>query len=624
MKGMWKHYVTTGVFMVLMILVLVVYQRFLHHALYLESSEQLLATYGQTNQIFTVFAQRNWNVLTDWDSNLQYISSEKDVTLAWQRFAGRKNSWDYQDFYMFNEDGAYLTASGRKGTADSIDEVIRELYRKNAPVVSEYTASSGEDRIVFAVPLRTEFTMNGVTYTGAAVSYNVETVESLIARSAYSDQSSCYLLDSEGNVVLSLKPRQRGGEELVNFFTFLGSLHFMEGTPEAVQSGIETTGEGSAAFQTKNGGYYMVYQPVGINDWSLVGIVEIAAVNAGSEQLIHVTSLVILALMILLSILIIRLITLHAGQQLQQQKLLHTTLAEQKEQLDHLFFGMTQIVDSYAIVDFSSGSYKYYEHMNRQSLHPSEGSYQELISDVDRRYVVLSDTENMKLGQLLCKEHLEQELRQGRSFLQIEYGGRTENVYKILNVIAVEWDADGKPLKVMLIAQDIGRRYELENLANTDGLTGLFNERCFSNVLHQKKDKKKPFVLFYLDLDHFKPINDTYGHDMGDKLLKEVARRLQSCIRSQDYAFRIGGDEFAMIISADMTPELCDTKKKFIEEQLLAPYEIDGQRLPIGVSCGYAVYPREAEDTAQVRILADRRMYIEKEENHRKAGTPMR
>lgn len=161
----------------------------------------------------------------------------------------------------------------------------------------------------------------------------------------------------------------------------------------------------------------------------------------------------------------------------------------------------------------------------------------------------------------------------------------------------------------------------LENLANTDGLTGLFNERCFSSILHEKEKAKLPFVLYYLDLDRFKPVNDTYGHDMGDKLLREVAERLRQCIREQDYAFRIGGDEFSLIISSEMTETACEELKERIAGTILQPYEIDGQTLQLGVSLGYGRYPQESDDASQLRILADQRMYAEKERNHKKEVT---
>ena len=280
---------------------------------------------------------------------------------------------------------------------------------------------------------------------------------------------------------------------------------------------------------------------------------------------------------------------------------------------------MTCIVDRYTVVDLLKDRYEYHEYSSN-SLYPETGSYQNLLDTIARNYIVLSDTENIKISHLLNKDYLQKVLHKGNGIMKIEYSKRTENVYKIMNVVAVEWDEAGIPQKVMMIAQDIGKRHELENLANTDGLTGLFNERYFSSVLHRKEQKKLPFVLYYLDLDHFKPVNDTYGHDMGDKLLKAVAERLLKCIRSNDFAFRIGGDEFALIISAEMEDSLCMQTKMRIVQSLLLPYEIDGKTLHIGASCGYAVYPLETEDTGKIRILADQRMYAEKKENHRKAA----
>ena len=320
-----------------------------------------------------------------------------------------------------------------------------------------------------------------------------------------------------------------------------------------------------------------------------------------------------------LLLLLLRLSSLNAEYKLKHQELLHQALKAQKEQTDQLFYGMTCIVDRYTVVDLLKDRYEYHEYSSN-NLYPETGSYQNLLDTVARNYIVLSDTENIKISHLLNKEYLQKVLHKGNGIMKIEYSKRTENVYKIMNVVAVEWDEAGIPQKVMMIAQDIGKRHELENLANTDGLTGLFNERYFSSVLHRKEQKKLPFVLYYLDLDHFKPVNDTYGHDMGDKLLKAVAERLLKCIRSNDFAFRIGGDEFALIISAEMEDSLCMQTKMRIVQSLLLPYEIDGKTLHIGASCGYAVYPLETEDTGKIRILADQRMYAEKKENHRKAA----
>ncbi len=596
------------------------YRTFIQTEIYQENSEHLLATYEQVNRTFTLFTQRNWNVLSDWDEYLQYISDSENTETVWHDFADRKNNWQYSDFYMFNEHCDFLTANNRKGTADSIRNCFQEMYSFECPTISDYTASSGKHKVVFAIPLSHPFCLNNITYTGVAVSYDVTTVEDMISNNVYGDKSSCYLVNAKGHVILSLESQSEFLSEHENLFTFLkDNAVFSENTYDAVEHDLQKVVKGRAKFNSQGTSYYMVYQPVGLNDWSILGIVQTAAVNSPDEKIMHVTIAAITVLATCLLLLLLRLSSLNAEYKLKHQELLHQALKAQKEQTDQLFYGMTCIVDRYTVVDLLKDRYEYHEYSSN-SLYPETGSYQNLLDTVARNYIVLSDTENIKISHLLNKEYLQKVLHKGNGIMKIEYSKRTENVYKIMNVVAVEWDEAGIPQKVMMIAQDIGKRHELENLANTDGLTGLFNERYFSSVLHRKEQKKLPFVLYYLDLDHFKPVNDTYGHAMGDKLLKAVAERLLKCIRSNDFAFRIGGDEFALIISAEMEDSLCMQTKMRIVQSLLLPYEIDGKTLHIGASCGYAVYPLETEDTGKIRILADQRMYAEKKENHRKAA----
>ena len=597
------------------------YRTFIQTEIYQENSEHLLATYEQVNRTFTLFTQRNWNVLSDWDEYLQCISDSENTETVWHDFADRKNNWQYSDFYMFNEHCDFLTANNRKGTADSIRNCFQEMYSSECPTISDYIASSGKHKVVFAIPLSHPFCLNNITYTGVAVSYDVTTVEDMISNNVYGDKSSCYLVNAKGHVILSLESQSEFLSEHENLFTFLkDNAVFSENTYDAVEHDLQKVVKGRAKFNSQGISYYMVYQPVGLNDWSILGIVQTAAVNSPDEKIMHVTIAAITVLATCLLLLLLRLSSLNAEYKLKHQELLHQALKAQKEQTDQLFYGMTCIVDRYTVVDLLKDRYEYHEYSNSNNLYPETGSYQNLLDTAARNYIVLSDTENIKISHLLNKEYLQKVLHKGNGIMKIEYSKRTENIYKIMNVVAVEWDEAGIPQKVMMISQDIGKRHELENLANTDGLTGLFNERYFSSVLHRKEQKKLPFVLYYLDLDHFKPVNDTYGHDMGDKLLKAVAERLLKCIRSNDFAFRIGGDEFALIISAEMDDSLCMQTKMRIVQSLLLPYEIDGKTLHIGASCGYAVYPLETEDTGKIRILADQRMYAEKKENHRKAA----
>lgn len=154
---------------------------------------------------------------------------------------------------------------------------------------------------------------------------------------------------------------------------------------------------------------------------------------------------------------------------------------------------------------------------------------------------------------------------------------------------------------------------------DTDGLTGLYNERYLSTKLKQNGKFHKKFAMFYLDLDRFKPVNDTYGHDMGDKLLKAVSQRLRKCIRNTDYAFRIGGDEFSLIIEeGNINDEFCEMMVRRIKNAIDAPFVIEGHILYVDTSCGYAIYPEHSPEIGNIRIMADHRMYRDKIQNRKK------
>lgn len=306
-----------------------VYSSYIGMKIYQESSDHLLESFSQISKTFTLFVQRNWTVLSQWNDLMSNAPDDENIDSIWPDVQDSKASWHYSDFYLFNESTQYLTADGRRGSVDSISGVIQEMYSEGGPIVSTYTASYGVPKIVFAMPLSRNMTLDGVTYTGLAVSYDTDVVDDLVDGSMY----------------------------------------------------------------------------------------------------------------------------------------------------------------------------------------------------------------------------------------------------------------------------------------------GLFNERYFSRVLNICEEKKLPFVLYYLDLDRFKPINDTYGHLMGDRLLKEIAARLLRCIRSRDYAFRIGGDEFALIVSADMDEGQRARMAERIQTTLSAPVVLDGTELSVGVSCGCACYPEDGS-ASQVRIAADSRMYETKQRHH--------
>lgn len=550
----------------------IAYENYIQDEIYQESADHLLETYGQVAKTFTLFAQRNWNVLADWDSELQSIAEEKDVAALWQELVERKNSWQYSDFYLFNEDCQFLTASGRQGTQDNIRSAFLEMYEKKEPCVSAYIASSGQRKIVFAIPLSEAFTLDGVTYTGVAVSYDNDVVERLLGEVIFDGESDCYIARVDGSILLSLEPETEFSEGMEDLFGFLEAKTMMPQEEQSrVQQDIAETKSGSAMCIYRGSKYYLVYEPVGIKDWSIVGAVNSAVVDSGMEKVKRVTILVLAILFSMLLVTTITILIISMRARLDRERQVRQQVEDKKKLAEQLFQGMTRIVDRFAVGDLSKDRYEYQENLYDEPLYPETGRYQEdLLDRISKHYQILDSAENVTAGSLLTK--------------------------------------------IMMIVQDIGERVALENMANTDGLTGLFNGRHFGTVLQEKK--KFPFVLFYLDLDRFKPINDTYGHDMGDKLLKEVAARLQRCIRSKDHAFRIGGDEFALLISADLDETHCQQLRDRIRQELSQPFYLEGQVLHVGVSCGYAAYPRDSSRATEVRILADQRMYAQKEEHH--------
>lgn len=144
-----------------------VYSSYIGMKIYQESSNNLFESFSQISKTFTLFVQRNWTVLGQWDGLLKNTGSDADAENIWPDVQGSKESWRYSDFYLLNEDSQYLTADGRKGSAGSISGVIQELYREDGPIVSTYTASYGVPKIVFAMPLSRNITLDGVTYTAS-------------------------------------------------------------------------------------------------------------------------------------------------------------------------------------------------------------------------------------------------------------------------------------------------------------------------------------------------------------------------------------------------------------------------------------------------------------------------
>ena len=604
MKKKRKNILLIAGMLLALLVGILAYSAYTQKQIYQESTANLLSTYGQSAKTFTMFAQRNWNILNDWDSYLGTLAELGEQEGQWQEYIAQKATWQYTDFYLFNEQCEFWTTAGRQGTAEYMKATFEKLYTENKPVISSYISSQGIRKILFAIPMEQPLQLDGTTYTALVVSYDNAVLEKLLGSMVYEGQSDCYIVRSNGDVVLSTETKTEITEQMTNLFDYLQQNASVDQPYfDTMVQTLPQGGEGCVLFTMNGQKYYLIYQPLGLMDWSIIGIVPTGVVDAGMRRVQVATILVIALLGLLIMAGVIKI-------QRDAERNRRRELERRREKSDMMFAGMARVVERFAVCD----RYQYHERRG-EPLYPPEGSYRQMLEQISRKYVVLTDSENAKIPQMLAPENLRRLIKTDNDSLKLEYAARDKSAFFMMTVVPMAWK-ENRLTRVMMIVQDMGKQHLLQSLANTDGLTGLLNKRYFDRVLTVLEQHSQPFALFYMDLDRFKPVNDTYGHDVGDELLKGVSQRLQGCIRSRDYAFRLGGDEFALLLLGSMKPEACASKMNLICEMVAVPYEIDGNTVSVGASCGYALYPAESVDVQQVRYIADQRMYENKQANH--------
>ncbi len=169
----------------------------------------------------------------------------------------------------------------------------------------------------------------------------------------------------------------------------------------------------------------------------------------------------------------------------------------------------------------------------------------------------------------------------------------------------------------VLVFQDVTERQQSENLirymANHDSLTNLPNRNYFNKRLPQAiamaKRYKRKLCLLFIDLDRFKPVNDTYGHAVGDLVLQKVAKRLTAMLRSSDSICRLGGDEFVILLESTSSPEGCAMVAKKAIDVLNKPMKIRDHTCSVGASVGVSIFPDSCKDAKTMISQADIAMY---------------
>jgi PAS domain S-box/diguanylate cyclase (GGDEF) domain len=213
--------------------------------------------------------------------------------------------------------------------------------------------------------------------------------------------------------------------------------------------------------------------------------------------------------------------------------------------------------------------------------------------------------------------------------MQTKAGTRASltNKTKRGETIHTEWyntplvDSDDKVIGVASLVQDVTERLNTERtihyMAHHDALTGLPNRRLMQDRLNQAilqaRRRQRHVGLMFIDLDRFKVVNDTLGHETGDSVLRDIAMRLRKLVREGDTVSREGGDEFVIVLPDLEKPESAHLVANKILSDLAKPIEVGGQEITVTASIGISHYPNDATDLQQLMKHADSAMYQAKD-----------
>ena len=177
-------------------------------------------------------------------------------------------------------------------------------------------------------------------------------------------------------------------------------------------------------------------------------------------------------------------------------------------------------------------------------------------------------------------------------------------------------------VKYLLKSRDFEHQYKL---ATTDGLTELYNHRFFQEqMLMQVENCKRynsQFSLLLIDIDFFKKFNDTYGHQAGDAVLKQVAQALKKNVRSTDIVCRYGGEEMTIILSNTEKDEAIITAQKICQAVAKRPFKLSAdEESHVTISLGVSTYPQDGTTPAQLIEHSDKGLYLAKENGRNQVG----
>ncbi len=253
------------------------------------------------------------------------------------------------------------------------------------------------------------------------------------------------------------------------------------------------------------------------------------------------------------------------------------------------------------------------------------GGYRMSYDDFVRRFIHPEDATRIN-------DHIQLELDSSEADFVVETEIRTLCTDGSMRWMRIRFksliDEQGRKYKLTGVSQDITEKKRSEETiwqqANFDPLTGLPNRRMFQDRLEQEIKKSHrdglTLALMFIDLDKFKEVNDTLGHDKGDILLVEAARRIARCVRESDTVARLGGDEFTVILSDLDDANSAGRVAQTIIDALVAPFQLGEETAFVSASIGITLYPDDATNLEALMSNADQAMYASKSAGRNRFG----
>lgn len=234
---------------------------------------------------------------------------------------------------------------------------------------------------------------------------------------------------------------------------------------------------------------------------------------------------------------------------------------------------------------------------------------------IGKNFSIIFTKEDKKLG--IPQKELKEAVSKGRADDERQHVHKDGKVFWCSGVVVKFEDSSGKFIGMSKIVRDISERKKAEETihhqAMHDPLTGLANRKLMYDQLtiavESTKKAKEIIALAIIDLDNFKSVNDTEGHNTGDLLLQEVATKLAGCVRQEDTVARFGGDEYIIILRNIKAQSQAQKVIKKILLTLQPPYTINNKKIPIKASIGIAMGPFDGKDVMTLMKHADIAMY---------------